>query len=75
VGLRAVTPDAKPLLGQTPVHGFLLAAGFGGFGIQLGAVAGEMLAALILGPQMPAELKPWSLDRFAQGAWHCRGGG
>lgn len=29
VGLRAVTPDARPLVGATPVEGFVLAAGSG----------------------------------------------
>ena len=65
VGLRVVTPDARPLLGETPLAGFLLAAGFGGFGIQLGAVAGEMLAEQILGHPDPAELRRWSVSRFA----------
>jgi sarcosine oxidase subunit beta len=65
VGLRAVTPDARPLVGATLVEGFLLAAGFGGYGIQLGAVAGEMLARLILGRGVPEELRLWSPSRFA----------
>jgi len=65
VGLRAVTPDARPLLGETPVKGFLLAVGFGGYGIQLGAVAGELLAALMLEDQRPEELRRWAPDRFA----------
>jgi glycine/D-amino acid oxidase-like deaminating enzyme len=48
------------LLGETPVKGFLLAVGFGGYGIQLGAAAGQMLAALVLGQQVPEELRLWS---------------
>lgn len=67
-GLRAVTPDTRPLVGKTPVEGFLLAAGFGGYGIQLGAVAGQILAHLILGQQASAELALWSLSRFARGS-------
>lgn len=58
-------PDARPLLGETPVKGFLLAVGFGGYGIQLGAVAGELLADLMLEDQRPEELRLWSPDRFA----------
>ncbi|HXH11799.1 MAG TPA: FAD-binding oxidoreductase [Alphaproteobacteria bacterium] len=69
-GLRAVTPDTRPLVGETPVEGFLLAAGFGGYGIQLGAVAGQVLAHLILGQKASPELDLWSLSRFTRGS--CR---
>jgi sarcosine oxidase subunit beta len=37
--------------------------GFGGYGIQLGAAAGQMLAALVLGQQVPEELRLWSPNR------------
>jgi sarcosine oxidase subunit beta len=65
-GLRAVTPDGRPLLGETSVAGFLLAAGFGGYGIQLGAVAGELLAELILEGTAPERLRPWAPHRFGR---------
>jgi sarcosine oxidase subunit beta len=48
VGLRTVTPDCLPIVGETEVKGFLLAVGFSGMGIQMGLPTGQIIADLIL---------------------------
>lgn len=48
VGLRAVTPDADPVIGPTEVDGFLTATGMSGMGITLAPAVTSALADYIL---------------------------
>jgi glycine/D-amino acid oxidase-like deaminating enzyme len=48
VGLRTVTPDCLPILGETGVKGFLCAVGFSGTGTQLGLATAQIISELIL---------------------------
>lgn len=64
VGLRTVTPDCLPILGETEVKGFLCAIGFSGTGIQLGPATGQIIADFILNQTPSPYLEILSLQRF-----------
>ena len=64
VGLRTVTPDGHPVVGETAVEGFLVAAGPTGQGVTLAPVVGQLLAERIETGSMPTEGAPFSPSRF-----------
>lgn len=64
-GAFDITPDWMPILDETPVRGFFVAAGMSGHGFKLAPAVGEMMAALITGADPPVSLAPFRLDRFA----------
>ena len=64
VGLRTVTPDCLPILGETEVKGFLCAVGFSGAGIQLGPAIGQIIADFLLDRIPSPYLDILSLRRF-----------
>lgn len=47
MGLRTVTPDGRPYVGETAVPGFYVACGMSGLGITRAPVVGEVLAATL----------------------------
>lgn len=54
VGYRAETPDFLPILGETPVEGFLLAAGCGGNGvIEAPAIGRDVAKYIATGEKTP----------------------
>jgi glycine/D-amino acid oxidase-like deaminating enzyme len=53
-----------PILDQTNVRGFYVAAGMSGHGFKLAPVVGEMMAARITETEPPGSLAPFQLDRF-----------
>lgn len=65
VGLRPVTPDRLPVLGEVPgVEGAYLATGHGATGLQLGPYSGRVVARLVRGESPEADLGPFSVSRF-----------
>jgi len=66
-GLCDMTPDFSPIMGATPVQGFLLDAGWGTYGFKAGPVAGESMAELVATGRTPDLIAPFGLDRFAEG--------
>ncbi len=66
-GLCDMTPDYSPIMGVTPVEGFLLDAGWGTYGFKAGPVAGEAMAELVATGQTPDIIAAFGLDRFAEG--------
>ena len=64
-GAFDITPDWMPVLDETSVRGFYVAAGMSGHGFKLAPAVGEMMAALITGAAPPVSLSPFRLDRFA----------
>ena len=66
IGFRPATPDTLPLLGPIDAHpGLWLATGFGPAGLTLAPYAGKLIADLILGGDVPADLlAPCSPARF-----------
>jgi sarcosine oxidase subunit beta len=66
-GLCDMTPDYSPVMGFTPVEGFLCDVGWGTYGFKAGPVSGEQMAECIATSGIPKLLEPFSLDRFSAG--------
>ncbi len=66
-GICDMTPDFSPIMGFTPVEGFLHDVGWGTYGFKAGPIAGKMMAELIATNQTPALIAPFSLERFYTG--------
>jgi sarcosine oxidase subunit beta len=66
-GLCDMTPDFAPIMGTTPVDGFIVDVGWGTYGFKAAPVAGEQIARLVATRQVPPLIAPFSLDRFEQG--------
>jgi sarcosine oxidase subunit beta len=66
-GLCDMTPDYSPIMGPTPVEGFLLDVGWGTYGFKAGPVSGEAMAAAIANGSPPELIAAFGLDRFARG--------
>jgi len=66
VGYRAETPDFLPILGDTPVEGYLLNVGYGGNGVIEAAAAGTDLAAYIATGKKSALLERLPFSRFEE---------
>jgi sarcosine oxidase subunit beta len=64
-GAFDITPDWMPILDQSPVAGFWIAAGMSGHGFKLAPAVGETMAALITGAQPVVSATPFRFDRFA----------
>lgn len=65
VGLRPVTPDQDPVLGQVPeCPNLFIAAGHGGYGLQVGPYSGAIVAELALTGSARHDLTPFTLNRF-----------
>ena len=63
-GAFDITPDWMPILDQSPLSGFFIAAGMSGHGFKLCPAVGAMMAALITGKTPPVNPAPFRLDRF-----------
>jgi glycine/D-amino acid oxidase-like deaminating enzyme len=64
-GAFDITPDWMPILDETPVRSFYVAAGMSGHGFKLAPAVGEMIAAKISGATSPIKLAAFRLQRFA----------
>jgi glycine/D-amino acid oxidase-like deaminating enzyme len=66
-GVRPLTPDGRPILGAVPgIDGLLLNCGWGGVGIILAPVAGQLLAEVVSqGYASTFEIAPLGIERFA----------
>ena len=65
-GLCEMPPDYSPLMGVTPVKGFLLDAGWGTYGFKASPICGQTLAELIATGRTPGLIHPFRLSRFAE---------
>lgn len=64
VGLRPLSSDGLPVLGEVPdVEGAFVATGHGPSGLQLGPYSGKLVADAVCGGD-PASLAPFAIDRF-----------
>jgi sarcosine oxidase subunit beta len=60
------TPDSQPIIGAVGSdEGLFVAAGFSGHGFMLAPAIGRRVAALALGGRPDAEIRAFSLERFA----------
>lgn len=66
-GLCDLTPDFSPIMGVTPVSGFLLDVGWGTYGFKAGPAAGEAIAQLIASGKTPGLIAAFDLARFQEG--------
>ncbi len=66
-GLCDMTPDFSPIMGVTPVEGFLVDVGWGTYGFKAGPVAGEAMAELVATGTTPESIATFDLARFAEG--------
>lgn len=66
-GLCDMTPDYSPIMGFTPVEGFLVDVGWGTYGFKAGPVSGKRMAELIVTGRTPDLIAPFNYDRFFTG--------
>jgi sarcosine oxidase subunit beta len=67
-GVCDITPDYSPILGEvSELKGFVLDVGWGTWGFKAGPVAGARIAELIHTGEAPDLIRPFSLNRFAEG--------
>ncbi len=66
-GLCDITPDYSPVMGFTPVEGFLCDVGWGTYGFKAGPVSGEQMAGCIATQTTPKLIEPFRLGRFEAG--------
>ena len=66
-GLCDMTPDFSPVMGVTPVDGFLVDVGWGTYGFKAGPVAGEAMAELVATGNTPPNISAFGLARFSGG--------
>ncbi|WP_338728810.1 FAD-dependent oxidoreductase [Haladaptatus sp. DJG-WS-42] len=59
VGMRTLTPDGVPFVGETAVSGFYVACGMNGLGVTLAPAIGEVLAAQVTGGELDSGLKEY----------------
>src|SRR6185312_1653965 len=63
-GAFDITPDWMPILDESPLRGFWIAAGMSGHGFKLSPAVGEMMAALITRATPPVDATPFRGGRF-----------
>ena len=66
-GLCDMTPDYSPIIGPTPVEGFVVDVGWGTYGFKAGPAAGEAVAELVATGRVPERIAGFGLDRFGAG--------
>ena len=66
-GLCDMTPDFSPIMGFTPVKGFVVDVGWGTYGFKAGPVSGEAMAQLIATQKVPQIISTFDFARFAEG--------
>ena len=64
-GLRPGTPDALPILGATPTHGYYVATGHFRDGILLAPVTARLMTHVMMGEDPQTDLSSFSPSRFA----------
>ena len=65
-GITDMTPDYSPIMGFTPVEGFLLDVGWGTYGFKASPICGRTMAELIATEKTPNLLACFRLSRFAE---------
>lgn len=63
-GVRPFTPDHMPIISDTPVKGYYIAAGHEGDGIGLSAVTGLLMSQMIAGKKTEFDMTALRFDRF-----------
>ena len=64
-GLRPYPPDGLPIIGAVPGReGLYVATGHGRLGITLAPATGEAIARLVVGGEVPPEIRPFGIERL-----------
>jgi len=66
-GICDMTPDYSPIMGFTPVGGFVQDVGWGTYGFKASPICGKSMAELIATNRTPELIAPFSLERFSTG--------
>lgn len=67
-GLYDMSPDAQPILGESPeVEGFYTAAGFSGHGFMIAPYTSKLMAQLITGQEPEMDISMLNYHRFETG--------
>ena len=66
-GLCDMTPDYSPVMGYTPVEGYLVDVGWGTYGFKAGPVAGETMAESIAIGRNADLITSFGIERFTEG--------
>ncbi len=66
-GLCDMTPDYSPVMGFTPVDGFLVDVGWGTYGFKAAPVSGEQMAEAVATGRTPKLIEAFALSRFDNG--------
>jgi sarcosine oxidase subunit beta len=66
-GVCDMTPDYSPIMGFTPIDGFVVDVGWGTYGFKAGPVSGKRMAELIATGKTPDLIAPFRLSRFEEG--------
>ena len=65
IGLRPLTADTMPVLGDLPGwSGIYLATGHGPTGLMLGPISGKLVAEMMLGGEPSADISAFHVSRF-----------
>jgi len=67
VGYRAEPKDYMPILGETPVEGYVLAIGAGGNGVIEGPTIGRDIARYVMTGEKSWFMEKLPLSRFEKG--------
>ena len=65
-GLCDMTPDYSPIMGFTPVEGFVIDAGWGTYGFKASPICGKTMAELIATNRTPPLIAPFRMSRFEE---------
>jgi D-amino-acid dehydrogenase len=65
-GLRPMSADGVPILGDTPLPNLYLNTGHGHLGWSMAAASGRLVADRVLGQPTGLDLSPYLLSRFGQ---------
>ena len=65
-GMADMTPDFSPVMGETPLGGYYIDAGWGTWGFKATPVCGKRMAETVASGRVPDILHPFRLSRFAE---------
>jgi sarcosine oxidase subunit beta len=63
-GIADLTPDSSPIMGETPVGGYYIDAGWGTWGFKATPVSGKRMAETVATGRTPELIRSFRLDRF-----------
>jgi sarcosine oxidase subunit beta len=64
VGCRPWTPDHNPIISETGIPGFYIAAGHEGNGIGMSAMTGKIMSEIVCGIPASISIESFSWERF-----------